>query len=275
MILFVSSRPKDAEMRLSIRSTWGATAKTCRIVVVFGFGAVDSDTLQDEIAKEGRVFGDILQFQDIRDSYRNQTRIVLTFYEWARLNCNQTEYVAKADDDTWINLPLVLSSLESIKARSFIAGYWFPPGTSVMRTPEHAQWLSREERLDDYYPAYCSGILYVIPTRMVSAVLNTAATMQIHWIDDAFITGDPPEVPDAGDVITKINKDSARAKKEKKREAIVRYGLTGWLTLPYNQSATSLCRLLLKSTIMHRINSYTKQALYNLSCLQEQHSCRN
>ena len=294
MVLFVSSRPNDAEMRLSIRNTWGSSTKTCGVKLLFGFGAVNSDHLQEEIIRESKMFGDLLQIRHVEDSYRNQTRLVLAFYEWARFKCNQTEYVAKADDDTWINLPLVLSRLDSITdIESFIAGYWFPAGTEVMRNPEHAQYLSREERADDHYPAYCSGVLYVIPYNMVFSILQTAATMQMHWIDDAFITGLSTinhfifyylsEVIDfiAGDVITKINENTVEnrrqtiAKDKEPTKIVTRYDLAGWLTLPQNQTTTNLCRLLLKSTIMHRVDATMKNALDNLSCSKQLHNCLN
>lgn len=48
-VLFVSSRPSSLDMRASIRATWGYTAASCGIKVIFGFGRHHNVTIQQAI----------------------------------------------------------------------------------------------------------------------------------------------------------------------------------------------------------------------------------
>lgn len=189
MVLFISSRPKSMDMRTSIRETWGSTAASCGVRVIFGFGKQYHKALQKAVSVENLLHGDILQIETVDDGYRNQTSLVLAFFAWAEKNC-EARFVAKGDDDTWLNFLRIMPLLRSIRFERFVAGPIFHSGNMVIRDNRSVQHVTKEERFDDRYPSYMSGILYVFAAGMISELLRTANRMKSYWIDDTFITGE-------------------------------------------------------------------------------------
>lgn len=191
MVLLVSSRPRDFDMRSSIRETWGITAASCGIKVIFGFGNHGNLDIQHHIMNENLQHGDILQSNLIKDGYRSQTDLVMFFFAWAVKNCDRVKLIAKGDDDTWTNFRLLMPVFQSLteKYTRFVAGFHFKAGTSVIRNPEHEQSLTKSQRFEDFYPEYASGTLYIFPAAMIPVLLKTANELKSYWIDDAFLTG--------------------------------------------------------------------------------------
>lgn len=97
--------------------------------------------------------------------------------------------MAKADDDVWLTFSILAPFVRSIKFTRFVTGLEFPPGSSVLRDPNHQQSLSKAEHPSDFYTSYMSGVLYVFPAHLIPHILQTAKGMKNYWIDDAFITG--------------------------------------------------------------------------------------
>ncbi|OQV14952.1 hypothetical protein BV898_10856 [Hypsibius exemplaris] len=265
MVLFISSRPSDFNRRISIRGTWGRIAGSCSVKVIFGFGKTGekSGLLERKIAKESRQFGDILQSAAVRDGYRNQTRLVMAFFRYAARECEGTRLVGKADDDIWINFPAILPVLESITSAAYIAGYFFPNGTAVLRDPVHPQSLSRADRETNHYPAYASGAFYALPLRLLGRILSAAENLKVHWIDDAFLTGD---------VVEAINGNASLWSLPDDRSLIRRIGLNGYTALPDFQTSDG-CRLL-GSTLIHKVSPEMQRWLHEVPCLSKLHRCR-
>ena len=49
--------------------------------------------------------------------------------------------------------------------------------------------VTREEFSADVYPAYCSGIAWVVTIDVVRTLNRIANRVKIFWIDDVYITG--------------------------------------------------------------------------------------
>ena len=87
IVIFIPSRPGNADERAAVRETWGFHAKLCGVRIVFGVGSGLSEREQRELSVENTVYADILQTAEARDSYHNQTRMILSFFQWGIENC--------------------------------------------------------------------------------------------------------------------------------------------------------------------------------------------
>jgi beta-1,3-galactosyltransferase 1 len=116
LVLFIPSRPGFAEERAAVRETWGVHAKMCNIRIVFGFGTFESDELFHAARMENDMYGDLLQTSTVTDSYHNQTRLVLSFFQWGLHHCSGSKFIGKADEDTWINIFGIVKYLQQPEA---------------------------------------------------------------------------------------------------------------------------------------------------------------
>ena len=95
-------------------STTPADVQAGEIILVFFIGSapVAADArVQASIEKEAAVHGDILQ-EDYIDTYENLTLKSISMIRWVSQNCPNARYVAKIDDDTYVNIPLLIRSLQ-------------------------------------------------------------------------------------------------------------------------------------------------------------------
>ena len=258
MVFFVSSRPSDFDMRMAIRETWGSTAHSCGIKVIFGFGKHNDTALQRSTRMESKLHGDILQAR-VEDGYRTQTQLVLSFFEWSAQNCD-APLVAKGDDDTWLNIPRLMNYIDQISVPNYVGGIVFGPGSTVIRDPNNIQHVKKSERDPDFYTSYCSGIFYVFRSNLTRIMLNIAAKMQVHGVDDAFITGDVVEV---------INYLTIRKNGEVLRVARIPIDLQA----PYPDFTKEDGCGTINYTFMHKILPAQKRILYNLPCLTPTKTC--
>ena len=117
LVLFIPSRPNNAEERAAVRETWAMHGRLCNVQVIFGFGRFEDEALLEQVQLEQDLYGDLLLTADVIDAYHNQTRLVLAFFEWGQAHCGGAHFIGKADEDTWINIFGVLKYLQSPEAQ--------------------------------------------------------------------------------------------------------------------------------------------------------------
>ncbi|XP_055338451.1 N-acetyllactosaminide beta-1,3-N-acetylglucosaminyltransferase 4-like [Paramacrobiotus metropolitanus] len=193
LVIFVPSRPGYADERAAVRETWGLHGRLCDVRIVFGFGTFGSAEVQHEALIENSVYGDLLQTGNVVDGYHNQTQLILSFFEWAAVNCHGAQFIAKADEDTWINVQGVLRYLHMPEAAQAITGH-FLWNEVAKRLPEQKWFVTLDEYPNTTYPPFAVGQLYVFPNRFLPAILDVSQRIRIHWLDDVYIAG---QIPDA------------------------------------------------------------------------------
>lgn len=188
LMFVVPSHPDHANQRKILREAYNREirGKTCR--VVFLLGLIADSTQQKIIIQENFIFKDIIQGSFV-DSYRNVTYNHLQGLLWGTEYCSQADYVVKADDDIYVNVPNVITFLtvqDSLTMKMFCA-LWFdaPP----MRNPTSKYYVSQDEYPDSKYPAYCNGWVVVYPTDVARTIVRVAAKTKFFWMSDVYITG--------------------------------------------------------------------------------------
>jgi hypothetical protein len=184
--------------RLLLRQTWvrpGLYDLPVRFAFFIGLRSNDA-TLNQAVQLESDHFQDVIQ-ADFEDSYRNLSLKSLSALHWITANCNWTRYVLKTDDDAYVNMRALLQHLSDIDhprdpsgglkpRRLILCRIW--RGMNVLR--DDIKWgVSRDEFPDEFYPAYCSGIAWIMTRDMIVAMDRIANKVKRFWIDDVYITG--------------------------------------------------------------------------------------
>lgn len=157
LVVVISSNPCNYEKRSVIRSTWGRSTDTTK--VVFLLGDPENVTISKRIDNESVTFGDIVQ-GNFKDAYRNMTYKHVMGLKWVAHHCPMAKYVLKTDDDVVVN---------TYALRNFLARELSPWGTSGLITCQvlqnarvqrsHSKWIvSKNEYAGGYYPTYCAGL---------------------------------------------------------------------------------------------------------------------
>ncbi|XP_046380660.2 beta-1,3-galactosyltransferase 1-like [Haliotis rufescens] len=180
--------------RTTIRQTYGSVAHgqnwpgsnlTLNIKMIFVFGDTGSKAHEAILKEESKIYGDILQ-GNFSDSYKNLTLKVLTGLKYVAEYFPDTQYVLKADDDTFTDVDRLVRLLSKLQPVNTVLG--FIHKFSVVK--RRGQWgLSRTVYPFPLYPQYAAGNTYVLTMDYVKCVLKKAKFFPYMLIEDAFITG--------------------------------------------------------------------------------------
>ncbi|XP_052784570.1 beta-1,3-galactosyltransferase 1-like [Mya arenaria] len=195
VLMVVPSVPKHFQPRQVIRTTMGRFAKPTNKLklanvsfkLVFVVGR-DGNTQTDRLIKnESRAYGDVVQ-ADFIDSYYNLTRKMLVTLKWVSIFCAEIEYMLKADEDVFVNIPLLMKYLKSFpqKIKGSIHGH-VNNRPSVKRLGKWA--VKRSEFPLPQYPRYASGNSYVISGNLIPRMFMVSEYLPYMPIEDAFLTG--------------------------------------------------------------------------------------
>ena len=186
------------------------------IILVFFLGSAPfpyGDGEQEIIDEEAKIYGDIFQESYI-DVYENLTLKSISVMKWVSKKCPNARYVAKIDDDMYVNIPLLLGALRNqsktmtrrisspqgtVASSSNITEYSVtsPPfmignkiqGAQVIRDKTSKWYTSEEAYPGKSYPDYLSGTAYAMTGLAASNVYQASLRLPLFWMEDIFITG--------------------------------------------------------------------------------------
>lgn len=180
------SSGKYYERRQSVRRTWAARAQRgFNISTYFAIALNSNVSVNEDIAREARHYGDVIQFAFI-DHYYNLTLKTIASLRWVDHNCARLKLMVKADDDVVINVERLLQMSDS-----------FVTGITGHKVKEEANRdLSKQSIPERYYPHrwlpdYVYGHCYVLTSDVIRPLLRTIDTYSDHILDieDVFVTG--------------------------------------------------------------------------------------
>ncbi|KAL8617483.1 hypothetical protein ACOMHN_048121 [Nucella lapillus] len=198
VVLVLSSYLQQAAReRAAIRATYGSVASggggrwpkgkplAAPVTMLFLLGTPPSPTHRQLVQTESARYGDML-VADFVDSYQNLTLKVLHGLRWVLHNCPQAKFVLKADDDVFVNLPLLTAFLSKRGQKNSIYGHGYF-GSVVSRkgrwaVPSSVYPVPR-------YPVYMSGTAYVMSRDAAQKIVEASHRIPLVLVEDAFITG--------------------------------------------------------------------------------------
>lgn len=189
LLILIHSSPTNYAKRKTIRETWGQ--KRDLINVVFMLGAVENQTVMDDVRLENEKYGDIAQGNFI-DSYRNMTYKHVMVFKYAIYYCPHAKYILKTDDDVFVNMPRMVDFLNLDLSPSGTNNLLFctPYRNARAMRSYRSKWrVSFYEYPDRYYPPYCPGYALLYSPDVLFALYNKVQKSKYFWIDDVLITG--------------------------------------------------------------------------------------
>ncbi|XP_021344919.1 beta-1,3-galactosyltransferase 5-like [Mizuhopecten yessoensis] len=197
LVILVPSIQTHVEERRAIRNSWGSVARgnhwprhhvntTVKLVFLFG---KDPAMKNNRVAQlESEMYGDVVQ-GDYVDTYANLTRKMLMGLNWVSSYCTDAEYVLKADEDTFVHIPKLVSVLARTRHpayRGVVLGH-VNVGGIVKRV---GRWkVEQEDYPFPHYPPYVSGNTYVISSNIAASLFRASEYFPYIPIEDAYITG--------------------------------------------------------------------------------------
>lgn len=197
LLVAVPSLVGHVNSRLAIRKTWGSVAyggqwpntslrHSVKLIFVFG---MHENSIMASLMEESQTYGDIV-LADFKDSYANLSLKMVTTLHWSATYCAHARHILKVDEDTFINVPLLLDLLEVTSALWTNYTLGFKHFTSCPPVLRIGKWKVDE---DDYplskFPQYLFGHSYVISGDAISALLEGYRRLPLVPNEDAYVTG--------------------------------------------------------------------------------------
>lgn len=165
-----------------------STPRKVKLVFLLGKGR-GKEPISEVVQKESQLFGDIV-VEDFIDSYTNLNLKTVFMLKWVHRNCPMVKFVMKVDDDVFVNVPKLQSSLlnESATKIPLLAG-----NLICGARPIHDQWSKwytpQYMFRGGKYPNYLSGTGYVFSADLVEPLMNVALSVPYFHLEDVFLTG--------------------------------------------------------------------------------------
>uniref|UniRef100_A0A182MF14 Hexosyltransferase n=1 Tax=Anopheles culicifacies TaxID=139723 RepID=A0A182MF14_9DIPT len=145
------------------------------------------------IYDEQRVFGDILELEEVQDSYANLTSKIL--HSMQKIDAKYDfKYLAKLDDDTYVKLDVLAEDLLSYyeklhqvqrqqKSKGPMELYWgYFRGAATIQ--KQGAWQEKDYFLCDRYGPYALGGGYVLSKGLVSFIATHADQLSMYKSED-------------------------------------------------------------------------------------------
>lgn len=189
IIIFIPSSPSNFKSRNIVRRTWMSASKhnTGAIRYVFILGLSSDDTINANVRGEFWKEKDITVFSFL-DTYRNLTYKSVMGYKWATQFCSDVEFVMKADDDIYLNIPGLLKTLsEAGSLLSDRVGGICNANAMRMRDNSSKWHVSTSEYPFDRYPKYVKGPGYLTKMIMAKEIVNISKNIPYFYLEDVYI----------------------------------------------------------------------------------------
>ncbi|XP_074653118.1 beta-1,3-galactosyltransferase 5-like [Tubulanus polymorphus] len=206
LVVIVTTSVTNVERREAIRNTWASTAvlNSNSVPVRFCFivGTVSDEKPMKALRTESQSHGDIIQANFV-DTYRNLTMKSLALLEWVDRFCPAVKFVLKSDDDTLVNVSLLLREINKVRASSFFFCR-VHSGAPVVRNKNDKWFVSLAEYRGIHYPTYCSGSAYSLTGDIVRDLLEKSLESPLFWLEDVYISGILPRKINVNHVSTSL-----------------------------------------------------------------------
>ena len=187
--MMVQSRPGNAAIRRTLRSTWLQPAiQRPDVVVAYLVARTDNSSVQADIDLEADTLGDIVQANFV-DHYNNLTLKSLATLEWADTFCPQAKFVFKADDDLFINVDNLMEFIEYHQEEKSIIYGNLVSNPRPERDTNSVFYVSPAVWEPATFPKYMGGPMYLISRDAVCGIFQSLMRRPYLFIEDVAITG--------------------------------------------------------------------------------------
>ncbi|CAG7731319.1 unnamed protein product, partial [Allacma fusca] len=138
-IIVVPSLPEHRPRREVIRTTWGANRYEAQMMLFFLTGMPSNGDLT-KLTEESNVHGDLI-VENLDEHYYALGIKTLRILKWFHRNCPKSQFLIKADNDVFLNLPLFAKHLNALPKSFQIGGRVLEGRTPNLRNP-FSKWYT-------------------------------------------------------------------------------------------------------------------------------------
>ncbi|EDO35378.1 predicted protein, partial [Nematostella vectensis] len=175
---------RDAIRQTYANETYSQGNRLLLYKVIFVLGFSEDDTINNGTAHEALENNDLI-IGDFKDNYINLIIKVFMGFKWIHENL-RTQFVAKCDDDFYLNVPRILDSLLTTPhhQRFFAGRVWWK--AYVLRDIKSKHAISKRYYDKKFYPPYCDGF-YVFTTNLLPHFINLTSKYRPFHVEDAYL----------------------------------------------------------------------------------------
>ncbi|XP_071946148.1 beta-1,3-galactosyltransferase 6-like [Antedon mediterranea] len=179
LVVLIMTGPNFVENRQVIRETWLSISSDDVLPrFVIGTANLPDDQVM-ELTAENEQYHDLLLLKNHEDSYNSLTYKLIKMYEWLDKNVEYS-YVLKADDDTFVQLNLLVDELKNKQREQLYWGY-FDGRAHVHKAGKYAE---KDFKLCDRYLPYALGGGYILSKDIVSFVAQNSKQLNVYNAED-------------------------------------------------------------------------------------------
>ncbi|XP_042874024.1 TSC22 domain family protein 2-like isoform X2 [Penaeus japonicus] len=188
VLVLITTAPDHEKHRTAVRQTWGHFSIRKDVVMAFMIGRTNNPTIQANIDKENELYGDVVQANFI-DHYSNLTLKTVSMFEWAKTYCSESHFILKTDDDMFINMPLLLTFIDSkINDRRVMYGR-LAKGWKPVRNKKSKYYIDTSTYSKTRYPDFLTGPAYLFTNDVVDDIYQKALGTTFFVLEDVLVTG--------------------------------------------------------------------------------------
>ncbi|KAK2584710.1 hypothetical protein KPH14_007044 [Odynerus spinipes] len=165
LLIIICSAVANHKARMAIRNTWANKnnldlSYNSTVKVAFLLGQSDNDTLNNFVVKESLRYNDIMQ-ESFLDTYNNLTLKSIMMLKWVTSNCEETKFVMKTDDDMFVNILLLMKTLQARKQPDNILLGSLICNARPISDPKNKWYMPKYMYPEKVYPNYLSEDVYI------------------------------------------------------------------------------------------------------------------
>ncbi|XP_076042310.1 uncharacterized protein LOC143026181 [Oratosquilla oratoria] len=208
IIGYVHSSISATKKRNVTRKTWANTdilkEHNINMAVVFVVGRPKNQEEERIVQEESRLHGDLVQ-GDFEDERMFLSYKALTAMIWISRHCSRVPWTLHADDNVLIDPFLLKAKITDIQTMG-VVDHFYCHIFNNMQVAREGEWrVAPEDFSKEFYPTYCSGSMWFVPTPVVPRLLEASRTADFVWVDDAYLTGIVAEKAGVGHTQAKFN----------------------------------------------------------------------
>ncbi|KAL3878785.1 hypothetical protein ACJMK2_031113 [Sinanodonta woodiana] len=194
LIIYIQSHWINVERRRSLRETWIDNNLFTDVIIkhVFILGKPNNKPDQVKINNENLIHKDIIQ-GDFIESFQNITLKSIVALNWINKNCRQAKFVAKADDDVFVDVFKVVNTLlPSVqnKTRNIVCSVKENNTSPIVRDTK-SKWYIPEYIFPNrtHLPRFCIGYFVLLTSDLVPELAHASQGAQYIPVDDVYLFG--------------------------------------------------------------------------------------
>ncbi|XP_077978176.1 uncharacterized protein LOC144434202 [Glandiceps talaboti] len=185
LLLITVSIHENGEVRQTIRNTRGRIMKITgkKIIQMFFI----ENLYDNRLLRENDKYHDIILSNVNRgDKRSNKTPTFLKFLKWTSTHCQNVKFIAKVDDDVFVNLRHLVKMLLDSPRNCYFTGYILDVTKTPINERNNILTISKQN-LSERFPPVPSGFAYIMTSDVAKELLSSAQPERVFLPEEVYM----------------------------------------------------------------------------------------